>query len=45
VDQAPGVFFYDTKAAYVIPNHIAGFHYNLNYPFVPFFYYQLTPAP
>jgi ABC-type transport system substrate-binding protein len=45
VDQAPAVFFFDTKAAYVIPNRIAGFHYNLNYPFTPFFYYQLTPAP
>ncbi len=44
VDQAPGVFFFDTKAAYVIPNHIAGFQYNLNYPFTPFWFYQLTPA-
>ena len=44
VDQAPGVFFFDTKAAYVIPNHIAGFQYNLNYPFTPYWFYQLTPA-
>lgn len=44
VDQAPGVFFFDTMAAYVIPNHIAGFVYNLNYPFTPFWFYQLTPA-
>lgn len=44
VDQAPGVFFFDTKAAYVVPNHIAGFQYNLNYPFTPFWFYQLTPA-
>jgi peptide/nickel transport system substrate-binding protein len=44
VDQAPGVFFFDTKADYVIPNHIAGFQYNLNYPFTPFWFYQLTPA-
>jgi peptide/nickel transport system substrate-binding protein len=44
VDQAPGVFFFDTKAAYVIPKHIAGFQYNLNYPFTPFWFYQLTPA-
>ena len=44
VDQAPGLFFFDTKASYVIPNHIAGFKYNLNYPFTPFWYYQLTPA-
>ena len=44
VDQAPGVFFLDTKAPYVIPNHIAGFKYNLNYPFTPFWFYGLTPA-
>jgi len=44
VDQAPGVFFFDTKAAYVVPNYIAGFQYNLNYPFAPFWFYQLTPA-
>jgi peptide/nickel transport system substrate-binding protein len=44
VDQAPGVFFLDTKAPYVIPNHIAGFKYNLNYPFTPFWFYELTPA-
>jgi peptide/nickel transport system substrate-binding protein len=44
VDQAPGVFFLDTKAPYVIPNHIAGFQYNLNYPFTPFWFYELTPA-
>jgi peptide/nickel transport system substrate-binding protein len=44
VDQAPGMFFLDTKAPYVIPNHIAGFEYNLNYPFTPFWFYQLTPA-
>jgi peptide/nickel transport system substrate-binding protein len=44
VDQAPGVFFFDTKAAYVIPKHIAGFQYNLNYPFTPFWFYELTPA-
>ncbi|MFZ2097881.1 MAG: ABC transporter substrate-binding protein [Anaerolineales bacterium] len=44
VDQTPGVFLFDTKAAYVIPNRIAGFQYNLNYPFTPFWFYQLTPA-
>ena len=38
VDEAPGLFFFDTKAAYVIPDHIGGFHYNLNYPFATFFY-------
>ena len=44
VDQAPGVFFFDTKAAFVIPNTIAGFKYNLNYPFVYYFFYDLHPA-
>ncbi len=44
VDQAPGVFFYDTKAAFVIPKSIAGFKYNLNYPFVYYFFYDLHPA-
>lgn len=43
VDQAPGLFFYDTKAVFAIPNHIAGFDYNLNYPFAQFFY-PLHPA-
>ena len=44
VDQAPGIYFFDVKTPYVIPKHIAGFQYNLNYPFTPYFYYQLTPA-
>ena len=38
VDEAPGLFFFDTKATYVIPDHIGGFNYNLNYPFATFFY-------
>jgi peptide/nickel transport system substrate-binding protein len=44
VDQAPAVFLYDVQTPYVIPSHIAGFQYNLNYPFTAYFYYQLTPA-
>jgi peptide/nickel transport system substrate-binding protein len=44
VDQAPGVFFFDTKEVFVIPKTIAGFQYNLNYPFVHYFFYQLHPA-
>jgi peptide/nickel transport system substrate-binding protein len=44
VDQAPGLFFFDVKTPYVIPTHIAGFEYNLNYPFTAYFYYQLTLA-
>ena len=43
VDQAPGVFFYDTKFAMPFPKKIAGFQYNLNYPFAQFFY-PLHPA-
>ncbi len=41
-DEAPGVFFFDTKAVFIIPNHIEGFQYNLNYPFVQYFFYDLT---
>jgi len=44
VDEAPAVFFFDTMAVFVVPKHIAGFHYNLNYPFVQFFYYDLHAA-
>ena len=44
VDQAPGVFFYDTKGVFIIPKSIAGFKYNLNYPFVQYFFYDLHPA-
>ncbi|WKZ52511.1 MAG: ABC transporter substrate-binding protein [Anaerolineales bacterium] len=44
VDEAPGVFFFDTKARFIIPNRIEGFHYNLNYPFVHYFFYDLHPA-
>jgi peptide/nickel transport system substrate-binding protein len=44
VDQAPGVFFMDTKAVFIIPAHIGGFKYNLNYPFVHYFFYELHPA-
>ena len=43
VDQAPGLFFYDTKVPLVIPKSIDGFQYNLNYPFAQFFY-PLHPA-
>jgi peptide/nickel transport system substrate-binding protein len=44
VDQAPGVFLMDTKAVFIIPKTVAGFQYNLNYPFVHYFFYQLHPA-
>lgn len=44
VDQAPGLFFMDTKAVFIIPTTIGGFKYNLNYPFVHYFFYELHPA-
>lgn len=43
VDQAPGVFFYDTRFVTAVPNRVAGFEYNLNYPFAQFFY-PMHPA-
>jgi peptide/nickel transport system substrate-binding protein len=43
VDQAPGVFFYDTQFVVPFPTSIAGYKYNLNYPFAQFFY-PLYPA-
>lgn len=44
VDEAPGLFFFDTKAVFIIPKHIKGFKYNLNYPFVQYFFYDLRSA-
>jgi peptide/nickel transport system substrate-binding protein len=44
VDEAPGLFFFDTKAVFIIPDHIEGFQYNLNYPFVQYFFYDLRPV-
>jgi len=43
VDQAPGLFFYDTRFVTAIPKRVVGFQYNLNYPFAQFFY-PLSPA-
>jgi ABC-type transport system substrate-binding protein len=42
VDQAPGIYFMDTKIAFVIPTYIKGFKYNINYPFTQYFFYQLS---
>jgi peptide/nickel transport system substrate-binding protein len=42
VDQAPGLFFYDQKAVLVTAKSVQGFEYNINYPFVTF-YYPLHP--
>lgn len=44
VEEAAGAFYFDTKAVFIIPNHIEGFQYNLNYPFVQYFFYELSPA-
>ena len=44
VDQAPAAFLFDTKAAIVIPAKITGYKYNLNYPDVRFWFYDLMPA-
>jgi peptide/nickel transport system substrate-binding protein len=41
-DEAPGAYLFDTKTVFLIPTYIEGFKYNLNYPFVPYFYYELT---
>jgi peptide/nickel transport system substrate-binding protein len=43
VDQSPGIFFYDTIFPAAIPKRIAGYQYNLNYPFAQSFY-PLHPA-
>ena len=44
VDQSPGIFFFDTTFWAPIPVSVAGFEYNLNYPYTQFFFYDLTPA-
>ncbi|MBP7962536.1 MAG: ABC transporter substrate-binding protein [Caldilineaceae bacterium] len=44
VDEAPGLFFFDTQAIFIVPSYIQGFQYNLNYPFVQHFYYDLTSS-
>ena len=44
VEEAPGVFFFDTMSVLVVPDYIEGFQYNLNYPFVYHFYYDLHLA-
>ena len=44
VEEAPGLFFFDTQVALVIPDYIEGYQYNLNYPFVQFFFADLSVA-
>lgn len=41
VDQAPAAFLFDTKVAIIVPTRITGFKYNLNYPDVRFWFYDL----
>jgi peptide/nickel transport system substrate-binding protein len=43
VDQAPAAFLFDSKVAIITPNNITGFKYNLNYPDVRFWFYDLSP--
>ena len=38
VEEAPGVFFFDADAVYVVPDRVKNFEYNSNYPFSLFFY-------
>jgi len=44
VDQAPAAFLFDTMVAVIVPTRITGFKYNLNYPDVRFWFYDLRPA-
>jgi peptide/nickel transport system substrate-binding protein len=43
VDEAAGFFLFDTTGVYVVPDHLSGFRYNLNYPFATFFA-ELRPS-
>jgi peptide/nickel transport system substrate-binding protein len=44
VDQAPAAHLFDAQIAVVYPNDITGFKYNLNYPDVRYWFYDLKPA-
>jgi peptide/nickel transport system substrate-binding protein len=44
VEEAPALFFFDTMDVFIVPTHIEGFKYNLNYPFVRYFFYELRAA-
>jgi len=45
VAASPAVFLYDEEAAFVLPDDLRGFRYNLNAPRVPFFFYDLRLGP
>jgi peptide/nickel transport system substrate-binding protein len=44
VEESPGLFFLDTNSVVAVSNELAGYEYNLNYPFTQFFFYDLIPA-
>ncbi|MBN2116226.1 MAG: ABC transporter substrate-binding protein [Anaerolineales bacterium] len=44
IEEAPAVLFFDTMDVFIVPKHIEGFKYNLNYPFVRYFFYELRAA-
>jgi peptide/nickel transport system substrate-binding protein len=44
VDESPAAHLFDSKIAAVYPNDITGFKYNLNYPDVRYWFYNLKPA-
>ncbi len=44
VDEAPGVFFYEPLNIFVTSKSVAGFKYNVNYPFTYYFFYDLSSA-
>jgi peptide/nickel transport system substrate-binding protein len=44
VDVSPAAHLFDAKIAAVYPNDISGFKYNLNYPDVRYWFYDLKPV-
>jgi len=44
VEESPGLFFMDANSIVVTSDELAGYEYNLNYPYTQFFFYDLTPA-
>lgn len=44
VEESPAAHLFDAKVAIIVPNDITGFKYNLNYPDVRFWFYDLKPA-
>jgi peptide/nickel transport system substrate-binding protein len=41
VEEAAAAHLFDTKVVIIVPNDITGFKYNLNYPDVRFWFYDL----